>query len=270
MYRHDELFGQRRHGGVALYIQNNFSHTQLHVDTELQAVACTVYMNGRSIDVCSLYIPPDSDNSELRRHLNHLVSQFHNPYLLLGDFNVHSPSWWNWQSLDARRKIIDDFVDINRLVILNCNQPTHFHFSRNTESAIDLSICSPCLAPWFQWTVDGDVHDSDHYPIYLHSTFDVAGVPSFLPRRNLAKAVWVKFTELCEFQYHERFDNPLDGISYITETIISAAKETIPLTKPCEKGNAVPHGWSFSRKVGGAAYNFRWSVSESVDLKRVK
>ena len=245
LYRHDELFGQRRHGGVALYIQNDFTHSQLNIDTDLQAVACTMYINGRNIDVCSIYIPPNFEHAELLRHLNHLVAQFRHPFLLLGDFNAHSPSWWDGQSLDARGRVIDDFIDINRLIILNCNQPTHFNLSHNTESAIDLSISSTCLAPWFQWSVDSDIHDSDHYPIYLRFTLGVAGVPSFVPRWNLDKADWTKFTDLCEFDHHDRFDNPEDEISYITDTIISAAQRSIPITKPFNRGNAVPW-WSAS------------------------
>ena len=243
LYRHDELFGQRRHGGVALYVQNDFTHSQLNIDTDLQAIACTMYINGRNIDICSIYIPPNFETAELLRHLNHLVAQFRHPFLLLGDFNAHSPSWWDGQSLDARGRIVEDVIDIHRLITLNDNQPTHFNLSHNSESAIDLSLSSPCLAPWFQWVVDSDIHDSDHYPILLRFTFGVAGGSSFVPRWNLNKADWATFTELCEFTHHDRFVNPLDGISYITDTIITAAKQSIPVTKPCKKGNAVPW-WS--------------------------
>ena len=52
LYRYDEISGERRHGGVALYVNNNFSHTQLNLHTDLQAVACTVFLNGRNICRC--------------------------------------------------------------------------------------------------------------------------------------------------------------------------------------------------------------------------
>ena len=76
LYRCDELYGQRRHGGTALNIQNDYTHCQLDINTDLQAIACTTYINGRNIDVCSIYIPPDFD-----WQLNHLVTQFNNPFL---------------------------------------------------------------------------------------------------------------------------------------------------------------------------------------------
>ena len=239
LYRHDELYGQRRHGGVALYIQNDYTHSEITLNTDLQAVACTVYLNGRNVDVCNIYIPPDFDNSELLRNLNHLIAQFNNP-VILGDFNARSPAWWDEQPLSARGKIIEDFLDTQDLVTLNCNQPTHFSLTHNSESAIDLSLSSPCLATWFQWMVDGDIRDSDHYPISLQFTFGVSGISSFVPRWNLARADWVKFAELCEMEHHERFDDPVEGLSYISNTILSAAQQSIPVTKPCKKGIPVP------------------------------
>ena len=141
--------------------------------------------------------------------------------------------------MDARGRITEDFLDQYRLVTLNYNQPTHFHLSHNTESAIDLSICSPCLATWFDWIVDTDIHDSDHYPISLRLTLPTTGVSSFVPRWNLQRADWTKFTELCELQ-HDRFEDPVEGIQYITDTIISAATQSIPLTKAPKKANPVP------------------------------
>ena len=83
LYRYDETDGERRHGGAALYINNDFVHDEITLNTPLQAVACTVRLNGRTIDICSIYIPPNSNNSDLLRNLNNLLSQFKNPFLLL-------------------------------------------------------------------------------------------------------------------------------------------------------------------------------------------
>ena len=179
LYRFDQVGGERRHGGVALYLSNDFTNQQIDLETELQAVDSTTYINGRNIDICTIYISPDYNNNELLQDLNNLVRQFHNPYILLGDFNAHSPVWWVEQAIDARGRIIQDLIDQQNLFLINTNQPTHFNISHNTESAIDLSLCSPCLAPWFEWKVDTDIYNSDHYPISLHFGFEVTGVPSF-------------------------------------------------------------------------------------------
>ena len=157
LYRHDEISGERRHGGVALYVNNSFPHSHLNLRTDLQAVGCTVFLNGRNIDVCSIYIPPDSDPGQTTPQLNTLVAQFHNPFRLLGDFNAHSPSWWRGQQLNRRGQRVEDFILANNLVILNKDQPTYFSISHNTETAIDLSLCSPLLRTWFDWSIDGDI-----------------------------------------------------------------------------------------------------------------
>ena len=243
LFRHDEIFGQRRHGGVALYINNNYTHSQIQVQTDLQAVACTVFINGRNIDICSVYIPPDNDTTDLLNELNALILQFNHPFLILGDFNAHSPNWWQEQRLDVRGQKIEDFIATNNLVTLNQDQPTYFSMTHNTESAIDLSLCSPLLGTWFDWSVDGDIHNSDHYPIFLKTTFEPDEVPSFIPRWKLDKADWQQFSDICEEMYNDQIENPEESVSYITDFMLEAARRTIPLTKPCTRANAVPW-WS--------------------------
>lgn len=95
LYRFDDVTGARRSGGTALYVSNDFTNCQISLNTELQAVASSIRLNGRMIYICSLYIPPDFDNTNLLRNLDNLVTQFQNPYLILGDFNAHSPTWSN-------------------------------------------------------------------------------------------------------------------------------------------------------------------------------
>ena len=245
LYRYDETDGERRHGGVALYINNDFVHDMITLNTPLQAVACTIRLNGRKIDICSIYIPPNTDNSVLERNLNQLITQFEHPFLLLGDFNAHNPMWArNITVSDQRGDIIERFLDIQQLVLLNKGDSTFFSLSYNTESAIDLSICSPQICNLFEWSVDCDIHHSDHYPIKIQTTFDSHSdsVTSFLSRWNLRKADWTKFQQFCNIE-HEQFLSPEQGITFLTNTILSAAKESVPSTSPSTRRKAVPW-WS--------------------------
>lgn len=195
LYRHDETDGERRHGGVALYINNDFVHDRITLNTPLQAVACTVRLHGRMMDICSLYIPPASDNNLLERSLTQLIAQFQHPFLLLGDFNAHSPMWGRTRQVsDERGNIIERFLDTNQLVVLNKGDHTYFSLSHNSESAIDLSICSPQICNLFDWSVDCDIHHSDHYPIKLGTTFQTDdAIASCVPRWNLNRADWARF-----------------------------------------------------------------------------
>ena len=162
LYRYDETEGERRHGGAALYMSNDYVHDQITLNTPLQAVACTMRLDGRNIDICSIYIPPSTNNTNLQQNLNDLITQFENPFLLLGDFNAHSPMWGRDVVIsDERGAIIERFLELNQLVLLNKGDNTYFSLSHNTETAIDLSICSPQIGVLFDWSVDGDIYHSD-------------------------------------------------------------------------------------------------------------
>ena len=234
LYRYDETDGERRHGGAALYINNDYVQQQITLNTPLQAVACTIRLNGRNIDICSIYIPPNADNSTLERDLNNLISQFEHPFVLLGDFNAHSPMWGrNTRASDNRGDIIEQFLDNHQLVLLNKGDNTHFSLTHNSESAIDLSICSPQICSLFDWSVDSDIYHSDHYPIKIHTTFnsDNDATPGSIPRWNFRKADWTKFQEFCHIE-HDQFVSPEQGIEFLTNTILTAANNTIPLSRP--------------------------------------
>ena len=56
-------------------------------------------------------------------------------------FNEHSPMWGRSISAsDERGDTIERFLDINRLLLLNKGDNTHFSLAHNSESAIDHSI----------------------------------------------------------------------------------------------------------------------------------
>ena len=245
LYRYDETSGERRHGGTALYMNNDYVHYQITLNTPLQAVACTIRLNGRCIDVCSIYISPNTDNANLHQNLNDLIAQFENPFLLLGDFNAHSPMWGQGVAIaDERGDIIERFLEANQLVLLNKGDYTYFSLSHNTESAIDLSICSPQIGVLFDWSVDGDIYHSDHYPIRLQSTYSSANdsIGCAIPRWNFKKADWEKFQEFCNID-HEQFLSPERGIKFLTDTIINAAEASIPITSTSRTHKRVPW-WS--------------------------
>jgi len=54
------------------------------------------------------------------------------------------------------------FIDNTPLILLK--SPTHFS-THNTYTHIDLTLCSPILAPHAKWKILNDLHGSDHFPI---------------------------------------------------------------------------------------------------------
>ena len=113
------------------------------------------------------------------------------------------------------------------MTILNSDgEATHYHIQSNKMSVIDLSLCSLDAATDFHQNIDGDLHGSDHYPVYLTAKeyLPQQGIPKWL--QNQAK--WTRFTELTDQVELAANDDPLNNINSILETIIESATATIP------------------------------------------
>ena len=159
--------GSRR-GGVALYISDSLVHRSLALSTYLNAVAVEVMLNGKKINIVSLYIPPGEDNfsiSDVRSLFVEILA--HGPFVLLGDLNAHHPLWGSTHESGRGTEIDALLTDFN-LVCLNDGSPTYLSSTYRTFSSIDLAIVTPFLASWFQFTVEDDPQFSDHFPFKLH------------------------------------------------------------------------------------------------------
>ena len=102
-------------GGVSIFIKRNIPHSEILLNTTLQATAVKISLH-RPITICSIYLPP-STNIDIA-DLDAIVSQLPSPVLLLGDFNAHSPLW-GCNSLDNRGKVCEDLINGHNLCILN-------------------------------------------------------------------------------------------------------------------------------------------------------
>jgi len=83
--------------------------------------------------------------------------------LITGYFNGWHPSWGHPRT-NTRGETTQRLIDNKRLILLNNKSPTHFS-TLNTYTHIDLTLCSPILAPHAKWKILNDLHGSDHFPI---------------------------------------------------------------------------------------------------------
>src|SRR6266516_5737769 len=150
-------------GGVSIFIKRNIPHSQILLNTPLQAMAVKISLH-RPITLCSIYLSPNTNIDTA--DLDAVVSQLPSPILLLGDFNAHSPLW-GCNALDDRGKICEDLINRHNLCILNSKTPTHLHSATGSRTAIDLSICDHSLMLDLSWTVHDDLCGSDHFPIII-------------------------------------------------------------------------------------------------------
>ena len=171
-------------GGNSILIKNQTLHRQIQLHSTLQAVAVRITLH-RPITICSVYIPPNYPLA--LKELVHLRNQLPPPFIILGDFNAHSPLWGN-KPTDQKGKIIEDFLSKTNTSILNDKSPTFQNSSNLNQSSIDLTLCDPDLIPNFKWSALDDPHGSDHFPICI--TPDIPDQVPIPDRFNLKKADW--------------------------------------------------------------------------------
>ena len=154
-------FNRTQHGGVAIFIHTSVPFQELHIASNLQAIAARI---GAPLDItiCNLYIPGSQALSEA--NLTQVLAQLPPPYVVLGDFNAHNPMWGSGR-FDTRGRMIEHFIVENGLCLLNTGEPTRI--SSHSSTAIDLSLCSAGLSMDLAWNVLESPLDSDHCPIVI-------------------------------------------------------------------------------------------------------
>ena len=220
----------RATGGVALLINKFYLFSEVHLNTPLQAVAARVTLN-KVVTFCSIYLPP-SDHVA-KTDLINLIEQLPSPFVLLGDFNGHSPVWGN-ESYNSRGQMLEDLFSEMDLCILNDSSSTYIHPATGSTPALDLSICGPTLVLDYEWNIHEDLCGSDHFPVILTSNaVEEEAAPN---RWILKKADWLSFqvqrtSELTEGAVM----SAEDPAGQFTDLLIKAANKAIPKNTLLEK-----------------------------------
>ena len=118
-----------------------------------QAVAVRVTLN-KVITFCSIYVPP-SDHVA-KTDLINIIKQLPSPFVLLGDFKIHSPVWGK-ESYNSRAQMLEDLFSEMDLCILNDGSATYIHPTTGSTSPLDLSICGPSLVLDYEWNIHEDL-----------------------------------------------------------------------------------------------------------------
>lgn len=105
------------------------------------------------------YISPQSKKIQKNRYRT-IIQQLPTPFILLGDFNAHSPIWGSIKT-DPRGKKIETLLEKDNIALLNDSTPTHISISNGHFSCIDLTLCSASLAHRLEWKVLPDIFSND-------------------------------------------------------------------------------------------------------------
>ena len=144
-------------------MNNTVPHRTVNVNTSLQATAVSISLT-KKITICSVYLPPSIpiDCNELEE----LIDQLPKHFILMGDLNAHS-SLLGCRDTNVKGRQMEDFISKHNLCLLNDRSHTYLHPATGSYSSLDLTICSPEVAPDFICKVNEDLHGSDHFPILV-------------------------------------------------------------------------------------------------------
>jgi len=79
---------ERGADGSTILVRDNILNSCFNLDTDLQVVTVRISID-TTITLCSVYIPHNSSLSLAQ--LNNLTDQLPTPFIIMGDFNGHSP-----------------------------------------------------------------------------------------------------------------------------------------------------------------------------------
>ena len=158
------------HGGVCILVKNNFIHSQVQFQADLQAVAVCITINNKTYTVASVYVAPSETLNELA--FGRMIKSFSSCYLVLGDFNDHSYLWGANQE-NERGKVVEHLIDSDNLILLNYCVHTRFDTYHQTSSLPDLCLCHPSIYMDVACEILSDRLGSDHHPIIVTAKWDI-------------------------------------------------------------------------------------------------
>ena len=216
-------------GGVTIFVHNNIPHEILTLNSPLEVVATKTFFSDTTIVICSLYLPPSLPNTNLEVHLESLYKQLPKPFIICTDSNAHHISWGSEQC-DTRGKLLSDWITDSSLVTINSGEPT-FLSNLGSLTHIDITICTPDIAPLLMWQAHHDNFNSDHFPILIGSNHNLNTIPS-ISHWNIKSANWKLFQE--NISLPNEFLSPTQSCGTITNSILDAAKISIKSGNPAK------------------------------------
>ncbi|XP_058817337.1 uncharacterized protein LOC131680640 [Topomyia yanbarensis] len=225
--------GDNNHQTIGLGIKVELLSVHLPLNTELIAVARRISTPIRC-SIVSIYLPQGVTN--IRSQLTSLINQVPAPFIVMGDLNAHHKAWGSDKCCHRGNEIVKLIEEIDA-VILNDGSTTFIR--GNASSALDVTFASSSIAGICGWSTSNDTAGSDHFPIVLR--INRLQLKTTRRRRWLYEnADWDAYD--AAIQSHLVRDRTYSLVD-LSETIVNAAKETIPRTSGVPPHRAV-HWWN--------------------------
>ena len=226
LYRQDRQ--ERKKGGVCTLVRNSLSsvETGRSGNSDTESITVKIVLPDKHLNVCNIYSPPDK---QIR--LPSLPDHQDN-WIAVGDFNSHSPSW-GYKDLNVKGEEVEDWMIVNRLVLLNKPSDTPTFYSRAwcTTSSPDLAIATDDIQKIAQREVSAQLGGSDHRPVIITVQKQITRESKLPPSWNYKKADWDLYKTLTDSNTSSIQVSKLDvdkATTLFTDAILSAAQKSIP------------------------------------------
>lgn len=235
-HRYDDTAAdQRAKGGVAIFTKENLHAVPVTIQSELQVVAVQVTARVK-FTLCNIYLPtPDWTSAQI----NNILAQLPRPFLIVGDFNSHNPLWGS-EKTDASGRRVEEIIDTSESVLLNNGDGTYLNSISNCPSHIDLSFCSPSLAPYLFWSVLKSDLYTDHFPIKIVLPHTPTDSTPKLASWDILRGDWDAYQQQVTLPTINPFYSTADEAEMITQAILTAAEATVPQKRQRNPRRCVP------------------------------
>jgi ribonuclease HI len=188
-----------------------------------------------------------------------------------GDINGHHEWWDSDVTEDARGVAVTEWMESNRMVVLNDGSRTRVHKGTGRASAPDVSMCHESTHEGVDWTVKREL-STDHFPIVIATGWKVNQEkmrPILAWKWRMAD--WVAYQSKVREEVARR--NLMEYVSVselerqIREVILSAAMEHVGQVKLCTTNRAVLDGEIRQEMEKRDRMKENWSEENAEEVK---
>lgn len=229
----------RSGGGCATFIRTGIQYKPVKWEGALECVITQVWCHEGKFNLINCYNPC---KPLVQAEFEDILDRVGTPIIWVGDYNAHNPLWGSIEK-DSNGTIIEEFLDLANLVVLNTGAPTRIDPNSCKGSCLDLTFVTPSLARLGEWRVESDSWGSDHFPVSSHFGRSLVEETRERDRRfNFSLVDWGKFNEnvsagIEDVNSSGSIDEYCDSLTAI---IMRAASNSIPLRKFPKQRSIVP------------------------------
>ena len=208
-------------------MKNIYPAAEIHRsgDEDTEVLGIKLIFEGKPLSMYNLYSPPPK-----ALHL-HAIQPEEERWIIMGDFNSHSPSW-GYPDLDPKGDEMEDWIITNQMALINRPDEPYTYYSRawRKTSCPDLAIATDDVAKISDCHVEQQLGGSNHKPVLLVIKQDLRQARRKLcPSWNYKRVIWPEFrlNKAADENSRNQKHHLHEKVNLFTEATLSAAKETI-------------------------------------------